>query len=398
MIAHYFKLIWKRRSKNTFLFLQLIFVFWVVFGVFSYGISKYKYYSTPLGFDWKDMYRVYINFEAMPISDSSSRELSIKALETKIKSLKTSLESMPEIDRVSYSVSVSPYLGNTWGNGNDNDGFNFNTRFLHADEDYLDTWKINLKSGRYFDKSDEGNKYSPIVVSQKFVDMFLKDKEPLGFRFRFNDDRESEIIGVAENFKFQGDFAEEEPFAFLPLKDLGQYQLLNFRVKPGTTAEVEKKINDLIESTLKSSDFSMTKVESSRKSMNSSTYIPIIAMAFLALFLLINIAMGLFGILRYNIAKRIPEIGLRKVIGATSGAIRRQFTGEMLVLTSLAFVVAFIFAAQLPFITKLPFATDVYFLGVGLGTLLIFLIVYLCSLAPSHQAAVTLPAEALHEE
>lgn len=398
MIAHYFKLIWKRRGKNAFLFLQLIFVFWVVFGVFSYGISKYKYYSTPLGFEWKDMYRVYINFDAIPVPDTSSRELAIKTRETIVESIKMSLKSMPEIESVSYSVSVSPYLGNTWGNGNDNDGFNFTTRFLHADGDYFDTWKIKLKSGRHFDKSDEGNKYSPIVVSQKFVDMFLKDKEPLGFRFRFNNDRESEIIGVVENFKFQGDFSEEEPFAFLPLKDLGQHQMLNFRIKPGTTAEVEKKINDLIESTLKSSDFSMTKVEASRKNTNSATYIPLIAMAFLAIFLLINIAMGLFGILRYNIARRIPEIGLRKVIGATSGAIRRQFTGEMMVLTVLAFLVAFIFAAQLPFITKLPFKTDIYFLGVGLGTLLIFLIVYLCSLAPSHQAAVTLPAEALHEE
>ncbi|MDT4878568.1 ADOP: acidobacterial duplicated orphan permease [compost metagenome] len=121
-------------------------------------------------------------------------------------------------------------------------------------------------------------------------------------------------------------------------------------------------------------------------------------MAFLALFLMINIAMGLFGILRYNIARRIPEIGLRKVIGATSAAIRRQFTGEMMVLTAGAFLTAGVFAVQLPFLTTLPVETDAYYMGVGLGSLLIFLIVYLCSLGPSHQAAVTLPAKALHEE
>jgi putative ABC transport system permease protein len=389
MIAHYFKLIWKRRGKNAFLFLQLIFVFWVVFGVFSYGISKYKYYASPLGFEWKDVYRANLNFGA--IRDTSAKKVAINTL-------KTGLEVIPEVENVSYSINVSPYMGNSWGNGNDHDGFTFNTDLVYADENFFDTWKIKLKSGRLFDKSDEGSKYTPLVVTQKFVDMFLKDKEPLGFRFRFNDDQHTEIIGVAENFKYQGDFSEELPFIFLPLKSLGQYQMVTIRVKPGTTADIEKRINDLIERTLKSSDFSMVKVEDNRRAKNSSTYIPLSGLAFLALFLLINISMGLFGILRYNIAKRVPEIGLRKVIGATSGAIRRQFTGEIMVLTVLAFLVAFIFAVQLPFITQLPFKNDSYFQGVALGTVLIFVLVYLCSLIPSHQAAGTLPAKALHEE
>lgn len=308
------------------------------------------------------------------------------------------MEAMPEIDRVAYSVSVSPYLGNTWGNGNDNDGFNFSTDYLFADEDYFDTWKVRLASGRFFSKGDKGSKYTPIVVTRKFVNDFLKGKEPLGFRFRFFGDKESEIVGVAENFKYQGDFTKERPFAFIPIHEINHYQMLNIRVQSGTGPEMEKKINDLIENALKSSEFTITKIENSRKSTNSRTYIPLTAMVFLALFLIINIAMGLFGILRYNIAKRIPEIGLRKVIGATSGAIRRQFTGEMMVLTAVAFLVAAVFAVQLPFLTTLPVEKDAYYMGVGLGSLLIFLIVYLCSLAPSHQAAVTLPAKALHEE
>lgn len=389
MIAHYFKLIWKRKAKNSFLFAQLILVFWVVFGVFIVGISYFRFYSTPLGYDWKDMYRVNINFNIIP--DSAARTLLIKTL-------KDNLDAVPEIEKSSYSVSVSPYLGNNWGNGNDNDGFNFNTKYMFTDENYADTWKVKMKSGRFYTKEDILAKNIPVVVTQKFVDKFLKGKEPLGFKFRFQNDKHSEIIGVADNYKYQGEFSEEDPFLFHPINSENQYQMLNFRVKNGTNLGIEKKINDLIESTLKSSDFTMTKLEASRKTTNSRTFIPLIAMTFLALFLTINIAMGLFGILRYNIAKRIPEIGLRKAIGATSGAIRRQFTGEMMVLSVLAFAFAFIFAAQLPFITTLPFEKSVYFMGVGLGGLFIFSIVYLCSILPSHQAAVTLPAKALHEE
>ena len=106
----------------------------------------------------------------------------------------------------------------------------------------------------------------------------------------------------------------------------------------------------------------------------------------------------MFGILRYNIARRIPEIGLRKAVGASSGAIRQQFIGEMMVLTFIAFLLAFVFAVQVPFITPLPIDKEAYFTGIGAGALLIFGLVYICTLGPSQQAAATLPAKALHEE
>jgi putative ABC transport system permease protein len=51
-------------------------------------------------------------------------------------------------------------------------------------------------------------------------------------------------------------------------------------------------------------------------------------------FLLINVALGLFGILNVSIAKRRSEIGLRRALGATGRGISRQFVGEMWVLTT----------------------------------------------------------------
>lgn len=386
MIAHYFKLIWKRRTKNTFLFIQLIVVFWVVFSVFSYGVSKYKYYSTPLGYSWKNMYRAFVDFES--IADTTVRQATIL-------NLKRNLEAIPEIEEVSYSVNVSPYLGNSWGNGNDHNGFKFNARYMLADYDYFSVWKVPLKSGRYYAEEDKGSKYIPLVVNQKFVQDFLQGKEPIGFKFNFLG--ESEIVGVIENFKFQGDFTEEEPFIFVPIKKEKDISLINMRVKEGSNSIVEKKINDLISSTIKSNDYFISKVETSRTSTNNRVIIPLAGMAFLAIFLIINIAMGLFGVLRYTISKRKSEIGLRKALGATNSEIKKQFVGEIVVLVTLALLVALFFAVQLPFITTLPFSTENYISGIVLGTILVYFVVFVCSYFPSREAAQTLPANALHE-
>ncbi|MCD8539535.1 MAG: ABC transporter permease [Leadbetterella sp.] len=390
MIRQYFKLLWKKRKQNAFLILQFILVFWVIFATFSYGIVKVRSYRTPLGFEWKDVYRVNLNW------DRSQDSLVLK---NNIFSLKKELESFPEISAVSYSGYIAPYLGSMWMNGgqNEEESISFQTHFLSGDEDYARVWGIRIKEGRFFTKEDKEGKYFPMVVNEKFVRDFMKGKPPVGFIFNYMG-REARITGVVENFKYQGDFSDESPFTFVPVRKWDESRMLNFKVAKGTGPDIQKKVSDLVESVTKNSDFEIVKVEEQRAFRNNLTLIPLGILGFLALFLIMNIILGLFGILRYNIARRIPEIGLRKAVGATSGAIRRQFTGEMMALTFVAFLIAVIFAVQIPFVTPLPIEKGAYFTGIGLGALLIFGLVYLCTLAPSQQAAQTLPARALHEE
>jgi putative ABC transport system permease protein len=383
MIKHYLKLLWKRKGKNAFLFAELVLVLWVLIAAFSLALHKYKFYSEPLGFDWNGMYRI-----------AYSEKLDSLTLDR----MKGELLSYPEVESVSFSVNVSPYLGNTWGNGNDLNGINFNSYYLHADEDYAKTWKIPFHSGHFYTKEELGGKYTPIVVNKLFVDKYLQGKEPLGYRFQFWAGRQVEIVGIMKNFRFQGDFEEEYPFSIIPLNEKVAKDCISIRVVEGVGPGIEKKLNDFMESTLKTSDFAIVKVADQRSITNRQTYIPLGIVGSISIFLMINIILGLFGILRYNISKRVPEIGLRKALGASSSKIRAQFTGEMMTLSVLAAGVALVFALQVPFFTVLPFSLGIYFTAIGLSCLLIFTLVYFCSWAPSHQAAAILPAKALHEE
>lgn len=393
MIRHYFKLIWKRKSKNAFLLAELVLVFLVVFGVGTFTASIYKNYSKPNGFNSDDVYRLSLNIGDIESDTTRQRFL--------FEEIKNNILALDGVETVSYSVYISPYLGNTWSNGTDgkDDGsnFEFNTDYLHGDENYDDVWKVKMASGRFYSKGDEAGRYIPAIVNQVFVDKWMKGKEPLGFVFKMSG-KEAQIIGVAEAFKYGGDFKEEVPFTFFPLSGLDHYQMMSIRTKPGTGADIQKRIHDTVEKITKTSDFSISKSSDERKSVNNRTMVPLVALLFLVLFLVINIAMGLFGVLRYNISKRIPEIGLRKALGAPAGKIRRQFTGEMLVLTFISFAVALLIALQVAYFTVIPFTKEALTTGILGGAILIFLIVYLCTILPSHQAAGILPAKALREE
>ena len=63
---------------------------------------------------------------------------------------------------------------------------------------------------------------------------------------------------------------------------------------------------------------------------------PLIVMAVIAAFMLAMVGFGLFGVLWQNTTQRIPEIGLRRAIGASSAHIYRQIIGEQMLLSSVA--------------------------------------------------------------
>jgi putative ABC transport system permease protein len=70
------------------------------------------------------------------------------------------------------------------------------------------------------------------------------------------------------------------------------------------------------------------------ESKNKLTLVPMIIASIVAGFLVINVALGLFGVLWYNINKRKGEIGLRRAVGASGNSISGSSIGEALVLST----------------------------------------------------------------
>jgi putative ABC transport system permease protein len=132
--------------------------------------------------------------------------------------------------------------------------------------------------------------------------------------------------------------------------------------------------------------------------MNKETLMPVVILLILATFLIINVALGLFGVLWYNINKRRGEIGLRRAIGATGNSVAAQIVTESMFLATLSLIVGSFFAVQFPLLNVFDLPAGVYITAMFLSILFIYLLVLFCSLYPGRQAAAVYPAVALHEE
>ena len=296
---------------------------------------------------------------------------------------------------------IAPFGRSTWYSGNEDNGFQLGTQGFFADEHYLNTAQLTLQEGRWFEEADANAKYAPIIVNRAFKDKYYPNAVTLVDTILVVTG-ENKIIGVIKDFKYKSNFSENSPLTFFYQlnEDYAAYpfESMIIRTSSGQTAAVEEAIYRRVISITGNTDLVIENMAQARIKANRPTVIPLIILTTISAFLLINIALGLFGVLFTQINRRRAEIGLRKAMGATPGEVTAQFVGEVLIVTVAGLLLGTFFAVQVPLLDLLPIPGKYFCFGIGAAIATILLIVTLCALLPSRQAARLHPADVLHEE
>jgi putative ABC transport system permease protein len=196
---------------------------------------------------------------------------------------------------------------------------NLVTTRLIVDPDYLHVYKIALVSGRDFshEKQANGREY---IVNEALARELVKDipGKPVsalpGRHFGF--DSAGVIVGIAKDFNFNSLHYKIETMFLFNQKDWG-YSMLSVKLSGGSTPEAIR----FIESTWKKNfpehplEYQFLDehfAEVYRADTQVSRMVSILAG--LAIFIS---CLGLFGLASYSAERRIKEIGIRKVMGAS---------------------------------------------------------------------------------
>lgn len=390
MITHILKLIWNKKEANLLIILEIFLAFFILCAVLVFVIYNLQRYNEPLGYKTANIWVANINWP--PDTDSSSIG------DTKTRILQE-IAMMPDILEASYCMSATmPLGGGVWTMSDRSEsGLEYLTHYMEADEKFADLLELDVVEGRWFDKSDQQAKYPPIVINQKLRDELFKDTVALGQILKISGERS--IIGVIKHLKYYGEFGEEPNISItnLPVHSTREPVLI-MKIRPQTEAAFEEEINRTLHQLAKDWKFTIFNLDSRRQSRSHNTWVPLIALLSVSAFLILNVAMGLFGVLWQNIQKRRGEIGLRQAMGATRMNIYAQFIIEMLMVTTLGVLLGLLFTIQLPLLKVVNIDHQVFMLALFFSALIIYGLVILCSFYPSHQASLIRPAVALHEE
>ncbi len=388
MIKHIFTLIWNRKKSNFLLFLEIFLAFLILFAVFAFVSHNLRIYQQPLGYNTENTWIVGLHFDEG--TDSAF------IADTKIR-LREELKTFPEIAATAYSGYVVPLGTNNWSTSHDNNGFDIKTQLFFGDEHYDKAANLNLLEGRWFNETDKNAKQTPVVVSKRFKELFFKDKPILDSVYNIYG--ENKIVGIVDHYRYRGEFSEERPMTMVYKEGtLRGSPNLSIRLKAEGSPALEERVNKTIAAITKKQDFAIEHLAAKRKKDSLETWVPIVLLLSISGFLILNIALGLFGVVWYNISKRRPEVGLRRAVGATSGAISLQFIGEVMAIVIIGILVGLFFAVQLPLLKLVDIENSNYYYAMLAATVLIVLVVLVCTFYPSRQAAAIQPALALHEE
>jgi putative ABC transport system permease protein len=398
MLRHLFKLIWKRKSRNLMLSLEILLAFLVVFAIAAFGLRYYQLYQMPTGFGWRQQWSINIRPSQDIPNDAAIYD-----------SLKRGLLDLPEVASVAFS-SFGTYEMSRWTEEYTlPDGSHQMTiDGMSVSDDYFKTMDMTVAAGRFFSTVDDGADAVPVVINRRLANKFFPGKDPVGqFYITQTHDKKTpqryRVTGVVEDFRPHGELMDPV-YLMLPrfIPGVGKdaaYSIM-LKVKPGTQRIVETRLNAKLKQIRNDWNYVISPQSESRKSMLNAQMIPLVILSVIAAFLLVMVAFGLFGVLWQNTTQRIPEIGLRRALGADAGHIYRQIISEQLLLSTGAILVALVLLVQLPLTGVLGDSLNwpVFVAATVLSASVIYLLSLLCSLYPGWRAARLSPTQALHYE
>lgn len=223
------------------------------------------------------------------------------------------------------------------------------TTGLQTDEHFVKTYQIQMAAGKYLTTAG-GNYDSSLIVINEAAARALgwkNDDEALGQKLRLQGQPGDLVVGgVVKDFHFGSMHQAIKPLLIAHVRATTFYRYMSFRVRPGnvpaTLAAIEKKWAQL----LPGSPFSFRFMDETLARLYESELQLKKAAETATLLALVIVILGVLGIVSLSIARRLKEVGIRKVLGASVAQIvilfMKEFGWVVLIANCIAWPAAYV--------------------------------------------------------
>lgn len=207
--------------------------------------------------------------------------------------------------------------------------------------EYFPTVDLKLLAGRNVTVADTNEKAMVMVVTRSLEKMMGKGSALGKIIRREGSTDKATVVGVVDDYVYGNMYGKSDPVVFMSVPPQ-HAQLLYIRFKAGSDIEkVVTALQTVIKKDNPSFPFDYRFVDAEfDKMFGSEMLVSKLSRLFAALAVIIS-CLGLFGLAAYTAERRIKEIGIRKVLGATVSGITSLLSKDFLQLVLLSCVVAF---------------------------------------------------------
>jgi predicted permease len=288
--------------------------------------------------------------------------------------LTESLKSLPGVEAVGLA-SMRILENDEWDSSMTVEGYNPDKPDDRAEPymnsigpNYFATLGVPIVAGRDFTNADsrevkhgeEADNFVPttVMINEAFARKFFLGRDPIGRHLGFGSDpgtkTDMEIIGVVKDIKYTSLRDEIPPQAYVPY--LSSRFVGGMTVYVRTTAEPRGMMN-LIREKVRNLDANMpifdmrTTDEQIQNSLSAERMIASLSTVF-GLLATILAAVGLYGLMAYNVVQRTREIGIRMALGAAQRDVVWMVMRDVLILVGIGIGVGVPFALALTSVVR----------------------------------------------
>jgi putative ABC transport system permease protein len=256
-------------------------------------------------------------------------------------SLRNKLLQSPYILNVSkHEQNVVGGLGNGWTTTENLKGEEISTSsyVMNVDTSFFDTYDMKLAAGRFFSAAFPADSAKSLLVNETAVRTFgwQKPENAIGKRFGKGDDQQV-VVGVVKDFHFE---SLHKPVEALRIGYARRGNKLSLKIDTRHTDAALNHLKKIWTSSIPELPLEYAFVDQQiNQQYGNENKMEQIFYAFAGLSLLIA-CLGLFGLSIYVVERKVKEIGIRKVLGASVPGLVNLLSRDFLGLVLIAIIIA----------------------------------------------------------
>ena len=273
---------------------------------------------------------------------------------------------------------------------------------------FLQALRMRLLAGRDFNNWDSEHLDASVIISETMARLYWPGENALGKRVAFTlvSPVPRTVVGIVNDVKLTGlDVREPVAAAYVPMAGLFGFPGGGFFTMAVRTTTRPESLSQTIVNTVHGVNASVpvrdivTMEEIVDRSVGQQRFAMMLISAFAALAMLLA-SIGIYSVLSYSVTQRMPEIGIRRALGASAATVMRTIVGEGLKPTAIGIAIGLAAAALLGRVmTSLLFGVSprdpLTFAAVSF---VVVMVAIAATLAPAYRATRVDPMAALRAE
>lgn len=325
--------------------------------------------------------------------------------------IKEDLEALRQLPGVANAIQINavPISGSGWSMGlqtqagAEYDGTG--TAVYMVDEQGIDALDVKLIAGENFSASDiswrersQSNWPDKVILTKAMAEKLYPDdpyEAAVGKTVFINDDDPMVIVGIIDKLQAPWVGWDDVENAMLSPENLNYESTRYFiRAEPGQRDAMMKNVEEFLANSNKGRIIrNMRSIEENRERSYRGDSAMIKILTTVMIILTIVTALGIVGLASFSVNRRKKQIGTRRALGASQGAILRYFMLENFLISSVGVFLGAILTIGLNILLVRAFSLnpiDWYYIPIGM--VILWIVGQLAVFGPAKKAANIPPA------